>query len=192
MPQGPRRGWVRAVFTGLGVVLCTGLVGCMNSDKDRVIPSKIGNTKPAPPGLPGLNRIPGPPGSGGVGVNGQPTNGGFQPTGGFGSVTGRQPNSNIGVSGAGLGAGPGIVPSMNPGFQPTSGSGFSSMPQPNLGGASATGGYPTGGSAYPNNPPAVGNLDLGPIPPGPPGATSGLDPISAPVAPSPMIYKGGN
>jgi hypothetical protein len=183
------------VFTGLGIVLCTGLVGCMNSDKDK-LPSKIGaNTKPAPPGLPGLNRIPGQPGSGGVGVNnlgGQPTGGGFQPAGNFGAGAGRQPTFN--TTGTGFGSGSNVVPSMNPGHQPlsTTGSGFGGgAPQHNFTGADTIGGHAaTSDPSYRSIPPAPSLVDPGLAPPARPDAPAGE---GYPVAPpKPTIQVGGN
>lgn len=49
MAQGTRSRWVRAAAAGLGVLLCTGLVGCMNWDKPK--DTKLG--KQPGKGLPG-------------------------------------------------------------------------------------------------------------------------------------------
>jgi hypothetical protein len=50
MAQGTRGRWIRAASAGFGVMLCTGLVGCMNWDK----PKDTAKTKPGLPGTPTL------------------------------------------------------------------------------------------------------------------------------------------
>ena len=56
MAQGTRGRWIRAATTGFGMVLCTGLVGCMNWDKPKDTkatkqatprPSASGSRRPA-------------------------------------------------------------------------------------------------------------------------------------------------
>lgn len=78
MAHGTRGRWVRVAATGFGVLLCTGLIGCMNSDK----PKDLKQTK-APTGLPGTPTLApnggamtktGQPPLNGVGANGQPNN----------------------------------------------------------------------------------------------------------------------
>jgi hypothetical protein len=199
MPQGPRRGWVRAAFTGLGVVLCTGLVGCMNSDKDK-FPPRIGTNTKQPGPMPNAPRIPGQPGSGGVGLGpaGQPGTNTFQPTGGFGANTGRMggvPNTgptNPAGGFGGSGAPAGVVPSMGPGaFQPSTTNNFgSARPDPNFAPISPSGGNP----AFANNPPAVTLTTTGidPIPPSRPDLTPGnYEPLQPPVPASGTFGKGG-
>ncbi|MBN9120685.1 MAG: hypothetical protein J0I06_16300, partial [Planctomycetes bacterium] len=149
MAQGTRGRWVRAAATGFGVVLCTGLVGCMNSDK----PKDTKATRQPGPGLPGTPMLQ--PGAGaGAAANrtpqpglGQPYNGpggNIQPTGGFGTTgtsgsfrTGStgvnplttsvpQPNFSAppGAPGTiGAPAQPGMYPSMQPSVLPVWGAG---------------------------------------------------------------------
>lgn len=211
MAQGPRRGWVRAAFTGLGALLCAGAIGCTGLDKP--VPPKIGantgtgaNGKQIGPGLPGTPMLPGSPGMGasrtpqpgfgnpaaGVGGSGVMQTGGTNypatgtPTGGgFNSPAGRQPaggyNPNVG---GGTGAG----------YPPVGGSSLVPSAGP-IGGSGGFGGSPQG---YNNtgafNPPA--DLSLQPIPPNPPGGdrynvgTPG-GPILPPQSPT-QPYTGGS
>ena len=194
MPQGPRRGWVRAAFTGLGVVLCTGLVGCMNGDKDK-FPPKIGtNTKQPGPGC-RISVIPGQPEPAVLSSDGATGTNTFQPTGGLGANTGRMgtvPNNSLTNPAGGFGAGGagGVVPSAGPStFQPTSTNNFGGgLSRPDAGAMN-----PGAGNGFAPNTP-VGNMtDLGPIPPGRPDAGFGSgDPIAPPVPPTSTIIRGGN
>jgi hypothetical protein len=195
MSQGPRRGWVRAVFTGLGIIVCTGLVGCWSADKDKdSIPQKYGsNTKQVGAGLPNTPRIPGMPGSGGIGVNGQPTNNGLQPAGGFNAGGRTMGGTNFNTNpGAGLGSGAGVVVPGGPGAS-SSGSNFGAMGQPNLGPASPAGGnfasgpnnY-VGGPGQPISPAGLGQRDPNLAPPNPPDLSLGAHDI---IPPSPNTYR---
>jgi hypothetical protein len=67
MAQGTRGRWLRVAATGFGVVLCTGLVGCMNSDKPK--DTKVGTKQPTQ-GLPGTPTLPG--GANGAAMNKTP------------------------------------------------------------------------------------------------------------------------
>jgi hypothetical protein len=204
MTQGPRRGWVRAAFTGLGVVLCAGLVGCMNGDKEKGFPPRIGANSKQTPMITNTStpRIPGQPGSGGVGLGptgqpGQPNANTFQPTS-FGSNTGRMggtPNSglsNTGVNTGGGGAPAGVVPSASPGsFGPASSNSFGTGSVQPI--SAHTGGNI--GSNFPTNPPAVTltNPGLDPIPPSPrsENGLGGFEPIQPPVPATGTFGKGG-
>jgi hypothetical protein len=64
MSQGTRGRLVRVAATGLGVLICTGLVGCMGMDK----PKDTKQTKAPQQGLPGII----PANNGGVPRTGQP------------------------------------------------------------------------------------------------------------------------
>jgi len=63
MSQGARGKWSWAAYTGFGALLCASTLGCMNTDKDRMPPPRIGANggKPTlpPPGLPGIQPLPG-------------------------------------------------------------------------------------------------------------------------------------
>jgi hypothetical protein len=67
MAQGTRGRWLRVAATGFGVVLCTGLVGCMNSDKPK--DTKVATKQPTQ-GLPGTPTLP--PGNNGTAMNRTP------------------------------------------------------------------------------------------------------------------------
>ena len=114
MAQGTRGRWLRVAATGFGAVLCTGLVGCMNSDKPK--DTKVGTKQPGQ-GLPGtptlpngangaaMNRTPGGTGAYGGTAIGATGSGAF---GGPGSNLIQQTGGVTGPTGAGLGAtGPG-------------------------------------------------------------------------------------
>jgi hypothetical protein len=174
------------VFTGLGVLVCTGLVGCWSADKDKdPYPPKYGtNNKQVGPGLQGTTRLPGQPGSGGVGLGGQPNNT-FQPAG-FNTTGGRSMGMNGGAAGfgsanpgVGMGSGAGgLVPAMGSGAPATGSSNFGSIPQPDLRPTNTMG---SGAPAFGNHPPAVGLTDGASItPPVPPGSPPGHD-VNAPI-----------
>ncbi|WP_162670604.1 hypothetical protein [Gemmata massiliana] len=85
MAQGTRGRWLRGAAVGLGVVLCTGLVGCMNTDKDKKdkLPAKqpspgLTGTPLIPPGSQSISKTGGSPGFGTGYGNGS----GIQQTGG--------------------------------------------------------------------------------------------------------------
>ena len=95
MAHGTRGRWLRVASTGFGMVLCTGLVGCMNDDK----PKDTKATKLPGQGLPGTPMLPN--GAGAVSKTGQPAGGyygtpggGIQQTGGFQPGNGQRINSN--------------------------------------------------------------------------------------------------
>ena len=82
MPQGTRG---RTAYLGLGLIICSGLVGCMDNDKKPL------SSKPAAPGLPNTPLLnngtsQGRPASGAPqqnwNVNGQPAQNGYPQTGG--------------------------------------------------------------------------------------------------------------
>jgi hypothetical protein len=83
MAQGTRGRWVRVAAAGLGVLVCGGLGGCMNADKDKKDKAVV--KQPATPGLPGTPLV------GANGTAGRPgtpppytPGGGIQPAGGVG------------------------------------------------------------------------------------------------------------
>ncbi|AMV25082.1 hypothetical protein VT84_11850 [Gemmata sp. SH-PL17] len=85
MAQGTRGRWLRVAAAGLGMVLCTGLVGCMNTDKDKKdkLPTKqpspgLTGTPLIPPGSQSISKTGGSPGFGSAYGNGS----GIQQTGG--------------------------------------------------------------------------------------------------------------
>ncbi|MDY3559657.1 hypothetical protein R5W23_000668 [Gemmata sp. JC673] len=196
MAQGTRR-WVRLAATGLGMLVCTGLVGCMGTSKDKE-KNKIGAKQPAPtPGLPGAPTIPPGAMSRAPGANPYSTTG-IQQTGGVAQqrvgTTGQntlttpgvpQPNfggpSNYGTPATTISppGQPGIMmPSVQPapsGFSPTSSSSpLGAAPPGNWPGAS-TGTAP--GAAPPasrvsSTPPAPQLNSLDPLPPPPPGSST--------------------
>ena len=98
MAHGTRGRWMRVATTGFGVVLCTGLAGCMNTDKPKETKA---TPKLPPPGLTGTPMLPGGAGAGAVGRTGQPTGqfvgagANLQPGGGFSPPAGRSPASGI-------------------------------------------------------------------------------------------------
>ena len=192
MSQGPRRGWLRTLLTGLGVVLCTGLVGCMNSDKDKNQQRFGTNTRQTTTGLPGTRPLPGQAGSGGVGLQNPSFNGGTTSSIG----TGGQPNRAFGTQGMGntvpaqgLGLGSNaVVPSVGPGggqYVPVSGSNFGSgmpqSPQSPAGNMSSGSAYPRG-TGYLNDPAAPALTNPGLAPPVPRGSSMSGSDVVAPVS----------
>lgn len=94
MAQGTRGRWIRATTAGFGMVLCTGLVGCMNWDKPK-------ETAKAKPGLPGTPTLQQP--------NGVANNKMGQPPGQFtgtGSNLQQQPTFATGTQGGPFRTGP--------------------------------------------------------------------------------------
>ena len=172
MSQGPRRGWVRAVFTGIAAVLCAGAIGCTDLDKPK--DTKLGaNAKQPGPGLPGTARLPGAAGAG-VNATGLGQSNQFQGMGNVGQPTGRAAGGSGFAAPGGTGTG----------MQPASGSNpYSTIPSAGPIGAGVPT-YSTGPSAY-AAPPAGGAPpyavqplgDPGLAPPTPPGGVGG------PVAP---------
>jgi hypothetical protein len=198
MPQGSRGRWVRAAFTGLGIVLMSGTMGCMN-DKDKLLPPKFGANKQPGTGLPNTRMLPGTPGSGlGSTAGGQPSYnnyGGMQPTGGFAGSSGAgKPYGGTGYTtgaggSSGFGAG-GVVPSMGSGAMPGGSAEFGGSPTGYGGsaGSSGYGGYKDAGSSYGGyggGSPAAPGLGVpgGPIPPAPPGGGLGAGDVTPPAAP---------
>lgn len=203
MTQGPRGGWVRVVFAGVGAVFCFGVIGCLGTDKPKDMSKLPTNTKQPGPGLPGTPMLPGSQGmgAGNTKFGQQPLNqyqygpsqtgtssglgsGSIQPTSGFGSLppTGQYNRQPTNAAGTGLGAG-GIAPSVAPvGSSYQQGMGSGGSPSPNWG-------SPTGGAAADpyrrSDTPQVPLTDI--YPPAPPGGGAGgiapAGPIAPPVAP---------
>jgi hypothetical protein len=218
MAHGTRGRWLRVAATGFGVMLCTGLVGCLHDDKPK--DTKVGankqlpNTPQLPPGAGSLTKAgqQAQPGQPGYVTPGYPPPGGpnIQQTGGF------QPAGNGLGAGAGqfrtngLNTNPGTVPQQNVGGPSmTPGAGATGLGTPGIPGAYAPpaggpapsqyGGItaPGGGSASPP-PPDLLNT---PLPPPPPmhggsdfGSGAGTGPVvppsAYPVAPSPPSATG--
>ena len=203
MPQGVRGWCIRAMHTGLGVVLCAGAIGCMNTDKDRMPPPKIGANGPKgnspPPGFPGIQPIPG---STPVGTNTRQAPPGFNtpnPATGMGSVQPAGFATGVGVPQARAGAQPPVQPANFNQPQPI---------VPSAGPSSFTGTQlPPPNSGYINpqsnagGPPPV-NLDPALLPPAPPGnvtSNSNFAPVTvnppqplqpiAPIAPGALVGK---
>jgi hypothetical protein len=197
MAQGTRGRWIRTAATGLGVLLCSGLVGCWNADKPREngLFKKTGLV-----GLPGTPKLP-ENGAGTLGKTGQPagTTGQVRTGTGMGAGTGTQPAGGFGnypnypaqpgnTGAIGAPTQPGFVPSVGPSsYQPT---GASGTPGASLGGST------TGAGAYVSPPPpALSTVE--PLPPGPPSypTGAGVDPAGvqplAPVGGPPMSPPGG-
>lgn len=185
MAQGTRGRWIRLTTTGLGVLLCTGLVGCWNTDKPK-------DTKTTPKqGLPGTTRLD----AAGNPINTNPalrgTGSSLPPTGGLTSnpaagLGSGQPQRYI-TDGRNTNTGNGVLPAN---YQDAPG--FGGMPSGPAGGINApvTPGIvqppaPTGrsGSAsqYPNN--SAGGYAT-PQPPPPPLTDVPLPPAQ-PIAPGP-------
>lgn len=154
MAQGTRGRWLRVAATGFGVVLCTGLVGCLHDDKAK--DTKVGAKQQ---GLPGTPKLDGPAGQGGIAKNGQPgyPNNGFPPNG---SSNIQQPG---GLQPAGAGMGTGQYRNNN-GLNTNNGT----VPQQNFGGPA---GVPGGGAM--NGTPSL-----------PGAYNPGIQPLGGPVAPS--------
>lgn len=165
------RGQARRMFlAGLGFVLCTSLVGCMETER-----KPVGMQRQPGVGLPGTPMV----------NNTRPGQPGFQPVGGQPSAFGAQPNTGFQPAGA-FGAQP------NTGFQPAGG-----MVQP--GGVMPAGGQPYGRTGtygvqtVPGAAPApVGSSVVPPVGPYPssgsyPGPTGALTPSSAPLSPAGSI-----
>ena len=196
MAQGSRGRWLRVASTGFGVVLCTGLVGCMNGDAPK---NTKATPKLPPPGLTGTPMLPSGAGAGAVGRTGQPSGqfagaganlqpaGGFQPAGGSfagqryptnglnGNTTGQPPAYNNAAAPGAPGftnapTQPGYVP---PSAQPILPAGGSGSPSQYLGGA-------------PYSPPPPSLQDT-PLPPGPPvyGPPGGAEPVGGILPPVP-------
>lgn len=214
MAQGTRNRWVRVATTGLGVLVCTGLVGCLNTDKDKK--DKIAK-QPAPtPGLYGTPSLPNGANAKALPPNPYGTTG-LQQTGGFAQPADRTgtntlktsvPPQNFGgpsynapsTIGAPANPNPSFVPSPLPGqgnFQPTGAvnppggfTGYNTNSSPNPA-------APVGRTAT-NSPPAPTLTDVGPIPPAPPTGfdnasfQTGAFPIAPPVPPVPPLASGAN
>ncbi len=210
MAHGTRGRWLRVATTGFGMVLCTGLVGCMNTDKPK---DKVAAKQPGP-GLVGTPTLPSGAGAGAGAISkiGQPAGqyygttpgtgvqpaGGFQPGAGAGPTRFGSNGQNTNTSGqsqpynyATAPGAPGIInaptqpgyipPSMQLG-QPGQPVGASGAPSQYLGSS----GTP-GGTAY-ASPPNL--LDM-PLPPPPPmhGSVGGIESAGGvqPPVPSPSL-----
>ncbi len=195
MAQGTRGRWVRVATTGLGVLLCTTLIGCMNTDKNKK--DKLA-TKQVTPGLPNTPML---------GANGQPIAKNGAPNNQFGiggviqQTGGVQPR--VGSNGLNTNTGGTAQPNYQyypnqPGapatISPPGQQGFLPSVQPNWNGSNTspvTPGNPLA-SAAPTFP-----AHLDPLPPPPPGSptasgsglvavqppTNNLAPIAPPTAP---------
>jgi hypothetical protein len=165
MAHGTRGRWLRVATTGLGVVLCTGLVGCLNSDKSK--DTKIGAKQQGLPKTPYL----GGPNPGAMAKGGQPTNpyaGAYQPGSGFQPASGGYPQAG----------GPNVLPaSYQPNYPPAaSGLGQGQAP------------YRSGGNTNTNS---MAPINFG----GPSNAPGGGSSMGAPALPgaypSSMTSAGG-
>lgn len=201
MAHGTRGRWLRVAATGFGVVLCTGLVGCMNTDK----PKDKGTVRQPGPGLTGTPMLPSGAGAGAVGRTGQPGGqftgpganlqqaGGFQPAPGgvagqqrFGS-TGQNTNTSGQPPAYNYAAAPGAAPINSAPTQP----GYAQPIQPAAGTAPSQ--YLGGGAAAPSGgfaaPPASVDALLPPLPPPLHGSAGGAElpgGVLPPVPASPM------
>ncbi len=208
MPQGARGSWSWAVRTGLGAVLCAGAMGCMNSEKDRMPPPRIGanggKQVTPPPGLPGIQPLPGA--SNPVGASARPGPPGYNsPYAGAGSgATGIQQTGGFATA-----PGTGQPPARTIG-QPVNPPTTINPPAaiiPSTGPVGASGPLPAPSFDAPNTQsrtgggyPAPPNLtEVGPIPPSPPGnVTSGSNytpqpqPLSPPNPSQPAVYANGS
>ncbi|MBA4187607.1 MAG: hypothetical protein C0467_06265 [Planctomycetaceae bacterium] len=192
MPQGVRGWWVRAIHMGLGAVLCAGAIGCMNTDKDKISPpprigANGGKQQLPPPGLPGLQPLPGSTTPVGAAPKaGQPGyNSPFAGAGATGTpaatnfgAAGQPPARTIGqpVTPAGFNSPTSAIPSVGPG-------GAGQMPPPSFE-------TPGAQSRIGGSPPPPNLNELGPVPPGPPpgGVTSNshYSPVTAPQPLAPI------
>ncbi len=193
MAQGTRRRWVRAATTGLSVMLCTGLVGCMDKDKkDTKATTAPKAGLPGTPMLPQTNTgaakwQPNTGAFGGAGSNIQPTGGGFGTQPGAAPYqpgrTGMNTNTGGSVQPANYTAQPGFPGALGAPVQPTGGYPTPSVQPGPIGAAPVA---PAGGVAAgysPSNPPAPAlGLD-GPLPP--PAPTHGEFAGGALVPPAP-------
>ena len=193
MAHGTRGRWVRVATTGFAVLLCTGLVGCMNSDKkDTKLVNQPG------PGLPNTTRL-GPDGRP-IAKAGMPAPhaGGVQQAGGFGQTrydtTGRNTNTggtapqpyysnNVNTPGQpGQITAPvqqGIVPNVGPAaIQPAGG-----MPLGHNGVNTNPNGYtnPIASAGSGPLPPSLNDMPLPPPPPGQVTSGTGFAAVQPPV-----------
>ena len=190
MSQGPRGGWVRAVFAGVGVMFCAGLVGCTGLDKPK--DKQATNTKQPGAGLPGTPRLPGAPGTGVAGAAGTGAGmGGLQPIGGTNYNTVGTGGRTPGGTGFSTTGGPGM-PAVSGTSYPTGPAGGSSVAPPvgpagagagasGTWGGSAAGGASSGSGFSPPNP----QLTDFPVPPSAPDAGSRGGPVVPPGPVSP-------
>lgn len=195
MAQGTRK-WVRVATAGLGVLVCSGLVGCMNTDKDKE-KNRIGAKQPTPsPGLYGTPTIGAngtasrTPAAGSTGI--QQTGFSQQRVGTTGQNTLNTPGvppqnfggpSNFGTPPATIGTPglPGIVPNVQPGANGTQPTGAIAPPS---WGSTNTSPNPSPGAPLPVNTtasasPLSPSLTDIPLPPGPRGAEGSL-PVQPP------------
>ena len=192
MAQGSRGRWLRVASTGFGVVLCTGLVGCMNTDKPK---DTKATAKLPPPGLTGTPMLPSGAGAGAVSRTGQPS-GQFvgaganlvQPAGGTFAGQ-RYPSNGMNTNTTGqppaynYAAAPGAPGIMNAPTQP----GYAQPIQPAA--ATAPSQY-GGGAAAPGGlglatPPSLVDMPLPPPPP-PYGPAAGAEPAGVVMPPAPL------
>lgn len=181
MAHGSRKRWLRAAATGFGVLICTGLVGCLNSDKskDTKFPTTTKQPGPGLPGMPtlqpGAGNLPAPKGPGTT----QPyPNGNIIPTGGTSGFGTYPPRDGVNYNKTGPQqfndgpAQPGVIsPTIGtpglPGVQPSGGVGMS----------------PPRGGIAPNVPvpPLTETLPMPPLPP--PHLSGPGDPVGGPLQP---------
>ena len=191
MAHGTRKRWLRVATTGFGVLLCTGLVGCLNDDKSK-------DTKAATKQLPGTPRLDA---NGNViGKTGQPTTFNGPPPGGsvqpgMGAYPGagniQQPGYQTQPAGQGLGAGPSrsglntlntTAPQPTNGGPPSPSSGVLGTPSvQGYGQPVSSAGGPGMNSPYLNSTPGgiatsppPPDLATVPLPPPPPDRTTGF------------------
>jgi hypothetical protein len=202
---------MRVAATGLGVLLCTGLVGCMNSDKPKDI-------KKSPTGLPGTPTLP--PGNAGAmnnGVSRTGVNGTNQPYAGPGA------NLQAGAynsPAAGLGGGQqrygttgqntlrntgGVQPAGYTNYAPGAPGAINSPAMPGVMPAGGPAPFAPLGAAptTPNDrsvaaltppPPSLPLNDAGPVPPLPPSGLDGRPQpfnVQPPTAAAPPLYNNG-
>ncbi len=174
MSQGTRG---RAAYLGLGMILCTGLVGCMEKDNKPI------GTKPAGPGLPGTPMVQGTPKTGqpNWNVNGQPVNTGVgqapvRPAGGSSFGT-NQPGSGGSMSTPAI-SGTYQPTQYNPNVVPSVG------PQSNAAPSASPSMVASAPSMRGQSEPLPSFSDV-PMPPSPPGSTvPSVNPILAPLPPA--------
>ncbi len=175
MAQGTRGRWVRVATTGLGVLLCTGLVGCLNSDKDKR--DKL--TRQPTQGLHGTPTI---------GPNGLPITKNGQPNNQFGAGGVIQPAGGVGAARPGGGT---PQPGSNPNYNP------SSWVQPGAGGQPGVQAQPIGVNVQPVGvDPRWNGMNTNPVAPNyglasAPAYPAHLDPLPPPPPGSPTASGSG-
>ncbi len=166
MAQGTRGRWMRVAATGFGVLLCTSLVGCMNSDKPKDL------RKQGLPGTPSLSAT-------NPGAANARTRMGTQQYGGPGANL-QQGSPTSPAAGLGAGAtryGTSGTNSYNSGAQPTNFNTYGANPgQPGVigsptipGQVPAGAGGPIGAAPASTSHSVAGAYNVDPLPPAPPG-----------------------